>query len=164
MAASTYIPLVTELDDTFMCLESLPGSLRQIQFTVAHLQCHFLELTAWLDYAFTYLPIMVGNASSPNFLANIISTFISPGPVAQQLLCAGIPVWITTPFRFLPLIWIDVLVEPCRANRYAVQADVSPPFNTFFVRSSISLDKYKAYDHVRWLCCAHNHYTKRSHN
>jgi len=86
---------------------------------------------------------MVGKSCIPLITELDDTLFLA---MAQELLHAGIPVWITMPSRFLPLIWIDALVEPHLADRYTNQADFSPPFNMFLTVPSTSLEKYKAYN------------------
>ena len=138
-------PLVVELEDALARLELLPGTFSQVQFVVAHLQRVFLELTAWLDYAFIYYPMMIGTAPRATSVANVIGTFIKPGPVIQQYLRAGIPLWIVHTAQKLPLTRINALVEPCRAHEYVPVADASTPLPPFFSGSSTSEDKHMAY-------------------
>jgi len=138
-------PLVVDLEDTLACIELLPGTFSQVQFTVVHLQRLFLELTAWLDYAFVYYPMMIGTACPSPFVQNVVGTFIKPGPAVQQHLHAGAPLWIVQPSQKLPLIRIDALIEPCHAYEYIPVADGSPPFPPFFTGLSLSEDKYMAY-------------------
>ena len=110
MRGASVTPLVVELEDALARLELLPGTFSQVQFAVAHLQRVFLELTAWLDYAFIYYPMMIGTAPRATSVANVIGTFIKPGPVIQQYLRAGIPLWIVHTAQKLPLTRIDALV------------------------------------------------------
>ena len=139
-------PLVVELEDALAHLELIPGAFSQVQFVVAHLQCVFLELTAWLNYAFIYYPMMIGTALPVTSVVNVVGAFIKPGgPTVQQYLRAGIPLWFVQTSQNLPLIRIDALVKPRYVHEYVPVADASTPLPPFFTGSSLSEGKHMAY-------------------
>ena len=139
-------PLVVELEDALACLELIPGAFSQVQFAVAHLQCVFLELMAWLDYAFIYYPMIIGTALPATSVANVIGAFIKPGgPTVQQYLRASVPLWFVQTSQNLPLIWIDALVKPRYVHEYVPVTDASTPLPPFFTGSSLSEGKHMAY-------------------
>jgi len=132
------LPLVIELNNILTRLDVLPGTIRQVHFAVVHLQRLFLELTAFLDYAYVYLPIMRGIGPPATATANVVGTFIASesGPLVQQFVRAGIPVWITATSTLLPVIRIDALVEPRRPHQHTEQTKLT--LYTFFLFSPLT--------------------------
>lgn len=90
MQRALVTPLIVELEDALSHLEFLLGTFSQVQFMVVHLQCVFLKLTAWLDYAFIYYPMIIDTAPSATSVVNIVRLCTKPGLIVQQHLHASI--------------------------------------------------------------------------
>ncbi|RDB22517.1 hypothetical protein Hypma_010170 [Hypsizygus marmoreus] len=114
-------------------------------FGVALLQRSFLELKAYLDYLYIFRPRMTGQEPPATDVAVTIGAYAFNDVVAQEFVCAGLPVWIIKSYSYLPAIRIDSVVPPLLPKEWAVLEDANPPYLPFFTGSVASADKYTAF-------------------
>jgi hypothetical protein len=91
-------------------LESLPMSLQQAAFCVSHVQRLYLELVALLDYMTVYKLRIDGHLPAATQVALTMGAITDNPAVAQDFICAGLPVWLVRSYKEVPVTRIDSLV------------------------------------------------------
>lgn len=84
---------------TFTRLQSLPTTWQNVRFTVAELQCYYLELVGLLDYMELYKPRMDGSQSPSLTVARTLGCFTANPRIIEEFTSAGLPVWFIRPLK-----------------------------------------------------------------
>jgi hypothetical protein len=138
--------LTYTLQDILHRLEHISTNFRTMQLGVHSIQRVFLELTACLDYAELYGPVINGELPPDSIpkVPKTIGAFTHDLTVCNRLHMAKIPVWLIRPSHTLRSLRI-MAVAPVQYPEGLVALDpaIRPSYPAIF-RGSHGLDMYRA--------------------
>lgn len=103
--------LIITLQDVLYRLQNISTSLRTTQLGVRVAQRAFLELLACLDFFEIHKPLIEGQPLTSPDTTEQIGAFTHDAHIALALYRAKIPVWFIRPYRALPSMHIDKVVQ-----------------------------------------------------
>ncbi|KAF4614093.1 hypothetical protein D9613_007477 [Agrocybe pediades] len=104
--------LHSSIHRSFMHLEFLPLTRRQVLFVFADLQRDLLEFHAAYTYATKVMPQMKGQGYPASTVDHYVGGFFNDISLSDAFVRAGVPVWIVHPASRAGAIRVDKLVDP----------------------------------------------------